>query len=120
MTKKNILSGVKGYGAKKFRCSIEGETLRRMAQESQGARSRTKLIGKSTWFKRKGKKGSRKEERKGAGGKKTKEPTAAPRTTPKSVRKKFQIIPKKHSILSPRVIPLDSKNYKITCFTAYH
>ena len=56
-----------------------------MAQESQGARSRTKLIGKSTWFKRKGKKGSRKEERKGAGGKKTKEPTAAPRTTPSTV-----------------------------------
>ena len=32
--RKILLSGVKGYGAKKTRCSIEGKRLRRTAQES--------------------------------------------------------------------------------------
>ena len=45
--RKIILSGVKGFGAKKTRCSKDGRRLRRTAQESQGARSKTKLIGTS-------------------------------------------------------------------------
>ena len=46
-----ILSGVKGYTAKKTRCEKEG-SLSRTAEESQGARNKDKLVGKSTWFKK--------------------------------------------------------------------
>ena len=48
-----ILAGIKGYGAKKARCEKEGRSLRRTAGESQGARYKSKLLGKSTWFKKK-------------------------------------------------------------------
>ena len=46
-----IMAGAKGFGAKKLRCEASNVPLRRTAEESQGARLKNKLIGKSTWFK---------------------------------------------------------------------
>ena len=51
--RKIILAGVKGYGAKLRRSKEQETPLRRTSEESEGARTRTKLIGKSTWFKKK-------------------------------------------------------------------
>ena len=49
-----IVAGIKGWGGKIRRCEEEGRRLRRTAKNSQEQRMRTKLIGKSSWFKRKG------------------------------------------------------------------
>ena len=49
-----IIAGIKGWGGKVRRCQEEGRRLRRTARDSQEQRMRTKLIGKSSWFKRKG------------------------------------------------------------------
>ena len=46
-----VIAGAKGYGAKKLRSEQLGIPLRRTAEESQGARLKNKLVGKSTWFK---------------------------------------------------------------------
>ena len=49
-----IIAGIKGWGGKVRRCEEEGRRLRRTAKNSQEQRMRTKLIGKSSWFKKKG------------------------------------------------------------------
>ena len=59
-----ILSGIKGYASKKERCEKEGRNLRRTAEESKGARMRTKLTGKSTWFKKR--RGNQQEDQLGS------------------------------------------------------
>ena len=45
-----VIAGIRGWGNKILRCKAEGRRLRRTAKESQGARTRMKLLGKSTWF----------------------------------------------------------------------
>ena len=77
-----VLAGAKGYGAKKLRCEESGKTLRRTAEESQGARMRNKLIGKSTWFKTKKEapKNQKDGSNKGAGNKRVKEHGSTPST----------------------------------------
>ena len=49
-----VLSGIKGWGGKVLRCKEEGRRLRRTAEDSLEIRMRTKLVGKSTWFKGRG------------------------------------------------------------------
>ena len=41
------------------RCKAEGQKVRRSAKDSLGQRLRTKLIGKTTWFKKKGQRAER-------------------------------------------------------------
>ena len=82
--RKILLAGIKGYGAKRRRCEEEGRPLRRSAKESETARMRTKLIGKSTWFKKKGSKSLEHRKGKGGGSKKGAEPSA-PSSTPSTV-----------------------------------
>ena len=60
-----LLAGIKGYGAKKLRREQPGVPLRRTAEESQGARMKNKLVGKSTWFKKTKNKGRENENKKG-------------------------------------------------------
>ena len=84
-----VVAGIRGWGNKIFRCKAEGRRLRRTAKESQGARTRMKLLGKSTWFKSRG--GSSKKDLYGnQGGVKKNKPTRReqPRSTtptPRSV-----------------------------------
>ena len=49
--KKIIIAGIKGFRNKANRSKREGRPLRRTAKGSLGARIRTKLLGKSRWFK---------------------------------------------------------------------
>ena len=48
-----VVAGIKGWSGKVIRCKEEGRRLRRSAGD------RTKLVGKTTWFKRRG--GNRKD-----------------------------------------------------------
>ena len=48
-----IVAGIKGWGGKVNRCREEGRRLRRTAKNSMELRMRTKLVGKSSWFKSK-------------------------------------------------------------------
>ena len=48
------LAGIKGWGGRVNRCKQEGRRLRRTAGESSELRMRTKLTGKTSWFKRRG------------------------------------------------------------------
>ena len=50
--RKIIVAGIKGWGGKVTRCKNEGRRLRRTANNSQELRLRTKLLGKSSWFKK--------------------------------------------------------------------
>ena len=45
-----ITNGIKGYENKRRRCLKDGRKLHRTAADSQGARSRKKLLAKSNWF----------------------------------------------------------------------
>ena len=54
--RKILMNGAKGYLAKVRRRKANGERLHRTAWESNGARMKKKLLGKSTWFRDKGKK----------------------------------------------------------------
>ena len=47
-----VVAGIKGWGAKVKRCIAEGRKLRRTSKDSQEARTRTKLLGRSSWFKK--------------------------------------------------------------------
>ena len=52
-----VVAGIRGWGGRITRCLAEGRRVRRTARDSQEQRMRTKLIGKTTWFKK------RKEQR---------------------------------------------------------
>ena len=49
-----IVAGIRGWGGKIARCKAEGRRVRRTAKDSLGRRTKTKLLGKSTWFKKQG------------------------------------------------------------------
>ena len=49
-----VVAGIKGWSDKVTRCKEEGRRLRKTAGDSLGLRMRTKLVGKTTWFKRRG------------------------------------------------------------------
>ena len=53
-TRRIILGGIKGWRTKIARCQEEGRKVWRTAQESQEQRERTKLVGKSSWFRKSG------------------------------------------------------------------
>ena len=50
--RKIVVAGIKGWVGKVTRCKNEGRRLRRTAANSQELRLRTKLLGKSSWFKK--------------------------------------------------------------------
>ena len=64
--RKIVVAGIRGWGNKVLRCKAEGRRLRRTARDSQGARTRMKLLGRTTWFKSKG--GSKKKDLYGSQG----------------------------------------------------
>ena len=64
--RKIVVAGIRGWGNKVNRCKAEGRWLRRTAKDSQGARTRMKLLGRTTWFKSKG--GSKKKDLYGSQG----------------------------------------------------
>ena len=48
-----IVAGIKGYERKLAKSKLSGrKTIHRSAKESQGLRRRTKLLGKSSWFRK--------------------------------------------------------------------
>ena len=51
-----VISGIKGWRGKVNRCLAEGKKIRRTAKDSLTKRIRTKLLGKSSWFRKTGKK----------------------------------------------------------------
>ena len=53
-TRRIIINGIKGYESKRRRREKEGRPLRSTAAKSRSSRIRSKLLGKSNWFKRKG------------------------------------------------------------------
>ena len=55
-----VIAGIRGWGGKTTRCKEQGMRLRRPARESQESRMRTKLLGKSSWFRKGG--GSKKKD----------------------------------------------------------
>ena len=55
-TRRIIIAGIKGWEGRRKRCAAEGRRIRRTAKESKEARMRTKLVGKTTWFRKGGKK----------------------------------------------------------------
>ena len=56
-----VVSGIKGWGSKVARCKAEGKRVRRTAKDSLEQRSRTKLLGSATWFKKRGSPANRKD-----------------------------------------------------------
>ena len=86
--KRVVVAGIRGWGSKVTRCKEEGRRLRRPAKDSQDSRMRTKFLGKSSWFRKRGGqkkdwyKGGRKDSKKRTGAKNIKK---APQTTPKTV-----------------------------------
>ena len=50
--KRIIANGIKGYEARKRRSIVEGRKLHRTSVDSQGARTRRKLLARTTWFKK--------------------------------------------------------------------
>ena len=46
-----IVNGIKGFEGRKLRCKREGRNLYRKAVQSQGARTRKKLLSKTSWYK---------------------------------------------------------------------
>ena len=87
--RKIIVGGIKGWGGKVSRCLKEGKKIRKTAKDSLEARIRTKLTGKSSWFKKKkGVKKSYYDEDKGAGNTRRKNVggnNTTPTPTPKTV-----------------------------------
>ena len=63
--RRTILSGIKRWGGKMKRCKEGERWLRRPTKDSLGARLMTKLVGKSTWFKRKGEQNKKVGEQQG-------------------------------------------------------
>ena len=82
-----VIAGIRGWGGKISRCKAEGRRIRRTSKDSLEARTRTNLLGKSTWFKKPG--GPRKDWYGKKGGKKgSKGEAEKPKTTttmPRSV-----------------------------------
>ena len=83
-----VIAGIKGWESKVTRCREEGRRVRRTAKVSKESRIKTKLIGKTTWFKKRkggaekdwyGKKGARR------GGDKKSRETDTTTTAPKTV-----------------------------------
>ena len=54
-----VVSGIKGWRGKVNRCLAEGKKIRRTAKDSLAKRIRTKLLGKSSWFKKTGNRNNR-------------------------------------------------------------
>ena len=52
-TRRIILGGIRGWERKKRRVKEEGRSLYRTAGQSAEGRGKTKLLGKSTWFRKK-------------------------------------------------------------------
>ena len=46
-----LVNGIKGFEGRKLRCKREGRSLYRKAFQSQGARTRKKLLAKTSWYK---------------------------------------------------------------------
>ena len=53
-TRRMVVAGIKGWGGKVLRCKEEGRRLRRTAGNSLGQRLKTKLVGKTSWFRKRG------------------------------------------------------------------
>ena len=49
-TRRIITNGIKGYESMRRRCVEQGKRLHKSSEESKGARTRKKLLGKSNWF----------------------------------------------------------------------
>ena len=50
--RKIVINGIKGFEGRKKRCSAEGRSLYRTANESQGARELKKLVSKMNWYRK--------------------------------------------------------------------
>ena len=61
-----MIAGIKGFEWKVRRCKEEKRGLRRIAKQSQGARAKKQLLGKTTWFKEVGKNRNRNKYKGGA------------------------------------------------------
>ena len=85
--RKIMIAGIRGWGSKVARCKAENKKLRKTARDSEEMRMRTKLTGRTTWFKK------RRPQKKdwypnGGGhkpGRKDKVQYTAPGSSPKSV-----------------------------------
>ena len=49
-TRRNLISGLKGWKNKVARCKSQGQPIHRTARQSSGSRRLKKLVGKATWF----------------------------------------------------------------------
>ena len=49
-TRRNLVSGLKGWKNKVARCKSQGQPIHRTAKQSSGSRRIKKLVGKATWF----------------------------------------------------------------------
>ena len=79
-----VIAGIKGWRTKFKRCETEGRRVRRTARESLEKRIRTKLLGRTTLFKKRS--GATKHRSGGGGQKKGSTKTGSTTTTtPKSV-----------------------------------
>ena len=83
--KKITIAGIKGWGRRVKRCKEEGRKVWRSSRDSLESRMKTKLIGKSSWFKKR--KSTREQHsklggkmRSNPGAKKKPERTSTPRT----------------------------------------
>ena len=63
--KKIITNGIKGYEGKVRRCREQGRGIHRTSVDSEGARVRKKLLGKSSWFKKSRRRGEQGDLRDG-------------------------------------------------------
>ena len=84
-----VIAEIRGWGGKITRCRVQGMRLRRPARESQESRMMTKLLGKSSWFRKGG--GSKKKDWYKGGKQSSKKRTSrqntkeAPQSTPRTV-----------------------------------
>ena len=62
-TRKIILSGLRGYEAKVRRRTDEGVPLYRTSEDSGTSRAKKKILGQSTWFKGRTKRGPKVQKR---------------------------------------------------------
>ena len=87
-TRRILIGGIKGFGAKVKRCLKEGRSLWRTAEDSRGSREMKSLLGRASWYKKKkDKKDWYREEhnKKGAKNEKRKEEMIKERIPHKSV-----------------------------------
>ena len=49
-TRRNLVSGLKGWKNKVARCKSQGQPIHRTAKQSSVSRRIKKLVGKATWF----------------------------------------------------------------------